>query len=189
MRLTCPACGAVASLEAMANDKAARGVAVLFGRLPPEVAAAVPAYLALFRPEKQGLRWTRAEKILAELVGYVREGFTRSGRRCRPSAAIWADALAQVADRNLRRPLKGHGYLLEVVLDLYDSADARWESERDDAQRHGRKPPARPQARELTQAEKLLDVARYHFEQGAIDEAEFEERKRQIQQQYGGGDG
>jgi len=185
MKLTCPACGAVTSLEAAANDKAARQVAALFGKLPPQVAAVLPGYLALFRPEKQGLRWTRVEAILAELVPMVLDGFTRNRRRCRPSATIWAGALAAVADRNLRRPLKGHGYAMEVVADLFDRADARWESDRDEQQRKGQRAPERPVAPALSALEQRLLVIDEHLAAGMIDADEAEAQRAQAREQFG----
>ena len=185
MKLTCPSCGAVTSLEAAANDKAARQVAALFGKLPPQVAAQVPAYLALFRPEKQGLRWTRVESILTELVSMVLDGFTRGRRRCRPSATIWAGALADVAARNLRRPLKGHGYLMEVAADLFERADARWEAERDTEQRKGQAAPARPTAPELSPLDSRLLVIDEHLAAGMIDEAEAETQRAEARERFG----
>lgn len=122
------------------NDKAARQVAALFGRLPPQVAAVVPEYLALYRPAKTGLRWSRVASILDELVPMVEDGFKEGGRRCKPSAAHWREAIHQVANRDLTRPLANHNYLKRVVAGLAESHAAEAETAHHDALRQGKRP-------------------------------------------------
>mgnify|MGYP005854276969 CR=1 FL=1 len=185
MRITCPSCGAVTSLEAAANDKSARQVAVFFGKLPPRVASALPSYLAMFRPSKQGLRWGRVEKILSELAPMILEGFVENRRRCRPSAEIWAAAIQQVAERSLNRPLANHNYLKKVAADLFERADARWEAERDTEQRKGQAAPARPTAPELSPLDSRLLVIDEHLAAGMIDEAEADTQRAEARERFG----
>lgn len=185
MRLTCPGCGAIASLEAFANDTAARKVANLFGQIPSEVATVLPEYLAMFRPEKQGLRWSRVQSILEELAPMIRQGFARNGRRYNPAARTWVEGITQTGNRGLRRPLKSHGYLLEVVADLHDRAEGKWERERDEEQRKGNKPPPRPVSKPKSIAAEQIDVHAFYLEQGIIDQAEFDRQRAKVIAQYG----
>lgn len=140
MKLTCPSCGATNSLEAAVSDKAARQVAALFGRLPPEVAAVVPEYLALFRPAKTGLRWSRVATVLEELVPMVVGGFRTGGRTCKAPAAYWREAIQQVANRDLTRPLANHNYLKRVVAGLTEQHAAEAEVQHHQAMREGHRP-------------------------------------------------
>lgn len=181
MRLTCPACGAMSSLEAMTEDASARRVAALFGELPPEVARVIPPYLALFRPEKTGLRWTRVETILGELVAQVREGFRRGGRRCKPSAAVWQQALHEVAGRNLKRPLKNHGYLLEVAAGLAERFEAATETAHHEAVQRGARPARKGDAKPTDRIAEAVAAVMHRFESGYIDAGQRDQEIAEIQ--------
>lgn len=184
MKLTCPACGAQTSLEAMTEDAAARRVSALFGGMPPMVARQVPAYLALFRPEKTGLRWTRAETILSELAEMVRDGFTRDRRHCKAPADVWQNALQEVCNRDLRRPLKNHGYLMEVVAGLSDRHAAVEEEDYHKTMRSGKRPQreASDEPSEKDRLSQAIEGVWHRYESGYINEAqrdrEIEEIKR-----------
>lgn len=182
MRLTCPACGAQTSLEAMTEDAAARRVSALFGGMAPIVAKQVPAYLALFRPEKTGLRWTRAETILSELTEMVRDGFSRDRKRCKAPAEIWAHALQEVCSRDLRRPLKGHGYLQEVVLGLSDRYAAEEETRHHQDMQAGKRPRRNSELSGESPVDTLelaIQGVRHRFQAGDITE---EQRDREIEE-------
>ena len=180
MKLTCPACGAQTSLEAMTEDAAARRVAALFGELSPSVARQVPAYLALWRPAKTGLRWTRSETILAELVGMVRDGFKRQGRRCKAGADVWQSALQEVCSRDLRRPLKSHGYLMEVVVGLAEqysaAAEERYHQDVQAGHRPAREPQSSPAPDPVQQA---IDGVLHRFSIGGMT---AEQRDQEIEE-------
>jgi len=145
VKLTCPACGAVASAETWAAEVAARAA------LPGDMADVVLAYLALFRPAKNGLSWSRARKVLATLDEIIRRGHIsvdrKPARPCPP--AIWAEGLLAVRERfeagALTTPLKNHNYLRAVVYDLAERADAKNETEREHQRRAGIHRP-RPEA-------------------------------------------
>jgi len=184
MKLTCPSCGALTSLEAAANDKAARQVSALFGRLPPEVARALPEYLALFRPQKQGLRWTRVVAVLDELVPMVIDGFVRQGRRRKPTAVVWQEALMAVANRDLVRPLKNHNYLIEVLAGITDKAEGKWEQDRDQAHRSQKKAPARPVADLVSDLTVELDAAKYRAEVTGASAEALEAELKQIREAH-----
>ncbi len=179
MKLTCPSCGAAFSIDAALNDKAARQAMAQMGRLPETLTTPVFEYLAYFRPQQQGLRWSRVAKLLEEIVELVREGFVEQGRRIRPSPTVWAAAIAQLGQRQVRRPLNGHGYLKSIVADQYARAEGRWETERDEEQRKGQRPPPKPEAAKRTRLEDAIDAVNYRFEAGFIDAAE---RDRQVEE-------
>lgn len=141
MRLTCPACGALASIEAWLSDAAARQCLQAALSLPASLAPLVLRYLALFRPRGNGraLSWERAAKLLQELAEPIRAG--RVERHGRPWVApldYWQAALEQVlAARDagtLQLPLRSHGYLYEVVAGYSNRSEARTEAAQQQAQ-------------------------------------------------------
>ena len=140
-KLTCPACGALFSLDAAANDAAARQFATLMASLDAQVGAALIPYLALFRPEKTSLRWSRALALAEELVPMIKSGrVTRNGIvRAAPREA-WVAAMQHLAARpqGLRLPMKSHGYLLEVVAGSAEKAAAAAERATEATRQRGR---------------------------------------------------
>ena len=71
MKLTCHHCNQAIDLQAACEDSAARQLFALLA-LIDEAAPAMVAYLSLFRPTKQALRWSRALS-LAEGVREIRD--------------------------------------------------------------------------------------------------------------------
>jgi hypothetical protein len=186
MNLTCPACGAKSSLEAMTEDASARRVAALFGELPPEVARVIPPYLALFRPLKTGLRWSRTETILSELVSMIREGYKRGGRRVKPSPSVWVQGLQSVAARDLRRPLKNHGYLAEVVAGLATETEAAQEHAHHESLRRGKRPAREADATPVSRVDQAIAAVMHRFESGYMDAAQRDAEIAQIRGEDGG---
>lgn len=136
MRLICPACGALASLEAWLADDDSRAVVALAARLPAALGPLVVRYLGLFRPAKRGLAWDRARALLDELARAIAAGEIVRDRRtyiCTP--AEWAAALEVVLDARptLDLPLKTHGYLYEVIAAAARKRAATGEREADRA--------------------------------------------------------
>lgn len=143
-KLTCPACGALFSLDAAANDAAARQFAALVAGLDAQVGAALIPYLALFRPEKTALRWSRALALAEDLVPQIKSARVARGGivRAAPREA-WVEAMQHLAARpkGLRLPLKTHGYLLEVIVGAAEKSAAAAERATEAARRRG---PDRP---------------------------------------------
>jgi hypothetical protein len=83
----------------------------------------------LFAPAKQRLRWGRVESLLAELLAMIESGrIERNGRVWPVPLDYWQMAIeAVLANTHLRRPLKSHGYLLEILAGLADKAEAKAE--------------------------------------------------------------
>jgi hypothetical protein len=170
----------------MTEDASARRVAALFGELPPEVARVIPPYLALFRPLKTGLRWSRTETILSELVSMIREGYKRGGRRVRPAPSVWVDALHSVVGRDFRRPLRGHGYLLEVAAGLASQSEAAEEHAHHESLRKGKRPAREAAAAPVSRVDQAIEAVLYRFESGYLSEAQRDAEIAQIRGEDGG---
>jgi hypothetical protein len=132
--VTCPACQTEMGLEALLGTDDARGVVELMARMPgsPALRKGLLRYVGLFAPAKQRLRWGRAEALLTELQAMMDAGrIERNGRTWPAPLDYWQMALdAVLANTTLRRPLKSHGYLLEILAGLADKAEARQEQDR-----------------------------------------------------------
>lgn len=121
MRLTCPCCGAVASLEALLTDRAAReavGVALAF---PAGLGDRLLRYLGLFRSQGRALGWDRVARLLNELNEAVSaRQVERNGQVWAAPLEAWQVALDQILDSRptLILPLKSHGYLYEILAGL-----------------------------------------------------------------------
>lgn len=150
MLVVCPCCASAFPLEAGLNDADARRFAVLMGELPPAVARSVPRYLQLFKPEKHGLRWSRALSLLEELSSSVLSGETRRhGRDWKISNEQWARALETVvAKDDLRKPVKSHALLYEIASSLADKSEAAAETKVEKQRQSGAHRETQPQHRE-----------------------------------------
>jgi hypothetical protein len=129
VQLSCPCCGAQFQFDAATNDADARRFGALMGDLPPPVARLIPAYLLLFRPRKQGLRWSRLLSLMQEIAADILSGqVERHGRAWAAPAAVWVQALETVtAKTDLVLPLKGHGLLREIAAAAAGKVEARGE--------------------------------------------------------------
>jgi len=107
MNIPCPHCHTPINIEAASEDDSARQ---LFGVLSKEITPAMVAYLGLFKPRKQALRWSRAY-LLANtalalcddpaLLNFAMVETVESMRERRQQAS-W-------------KPLTNHNYLSSVI--------------------------------------------------------------------------
>lgn len=118
MNLICPHCNSRLELSALAEDMDSR---TLFGLLKEtgEAGSAMVAYLGLFKPSKQALRWVRALKLAREVIAIA--------DRCAADHAQLATAcLRTVAALDERRkgsdwqPLSNHRYFEKVLAAVLD---------------------------------------------------------------------
>jgi len=167
MRLTCPGCGTIGSIEAFTVDEHAKRALVAVTRLPGDIPLQVLGYLALFRPgADRGLTWKRVEKLVEELCTLTRCGTVQwRGKVARPApASVWVEALKRIADRPPKQlPLKSHGYLTSIAYDLADEADrsaeyARNRQERSGGLRTGRAHMAEPAPIEPMSREQIREI-------------------------------
>ncbi|MDG4595510.1 MAG: hypothetical protein P9F75_07420 [Candidatus Contendobacter sp.] len=121
MRLTCPCCGSVNSLEALLTDAAARQAVATALKLPAGLGERLLRYLGLFRAQGRVLGWDRVARLLEELLVAIEAGhIERHGQTWSAPLDYWRLALDQILDSRptLVLPLKGHGYLYEIVAGL-----------------------------------------------------------------------
>ncbi|MRD73308.1 hypothetical protein HCX48_00420 [Rhodocyclus tenuis] len=120
MRTRCPSCGATLSLDALvAHDGAREAMAAVF-KLSGALGAAVVRYLALFRPETRELTMDRVGRLLGDILPDIQaQRISRDGQVFDAPADAWIWAIEQsLAARDagrLKTPLKGHGWLYEVI--------------------------------------------------------------------------
>lgn len=147
MKITCPACGAVNSLDALIGNEAARSVLVQALEQTP-VGKRLIRYVALFRPAARQLSWDRTANLLGELLDLIKAGkIERHGRLWAAPEAAWVIALDEILARRdegkLTLPLKSHGYLLEIITGQANKAEAKAE-QADHDRRAGHTPVGRP---------------------------------------------
>lgn len=132
--VACPSCHVEAGLEAFLGADDARGVVALMARAPgsPALRKALLRYVGLHAPAKRRITWDRAEKLLAEVIEMMESGRVERGGRSLPAPLdYWLHGLDAIfAMPALRRPLKGHGLLLEIIAGLSDKVEARQEQQR-----------------------------------------------------------
>lgn len=120
MKTRCPCCGTTLSLDALVAHDGARDALIAAFRMGGALGGALVRYLALHRPETRELSMDRVAKLLTELLPDVQaQRITRAGQvfDAPADAWIWAidQALAARDAGRLKTPLKGHGYLYEVL--------------------------------------------------------------------------
>lgn len=134
MKLVCPACGAVNSLDSLVGHDGARTALAELAALSGPFAGAVLRYLALFRPAKRQLSFDRVASLLEELNPMILEArITRNGRSYAAPREVWIAAIDHIlASRDrLTLPLKSHGYLLEIIVGQVNKAEAAAETKRE----------------------------------------------------------
>jgi len=142
MKTTCPACGAVSSLDAIIGSEGARDAVMAALQLPAPLGKLLVQYLALFRPPKRQLSFDRVATILGELQPMIQAAsIERNGRTWSAPQDYWKMALEEIVTKRdrLTLPLKSHGYLLEIIAGYSNKAEARQESQTE-ARRGGHTP-------------------------------------------------
>lgn len=140
MKVKCPACGAVASLDALLSHDGAREAVLVALQLPAPLGKRLIQYLGLFRPVTRELSFDRLATLLGELVEPLQNHrFNRGGRDWGFTNEMMAAALQDMLDRRdagkLTLPLKSHGYLWEVLVGMCDKQEGRKENAREDQRR------------------------------------------------------
>jgi len=174
MKLICPSCGAVHSVEAWVSDGQIRQCLLIVAELPEEVSRRALPYLSLFRPGSgRGLVWSKTLRLLSELNELVRAPFVDWDRKpARPnSARAWAMAMERIIERPPKQiPLTSHGYLRKVAYELADELDRanevrHNEQERSGALRHTR-PPSEPEPISREELRRIRDQAMGKYKHG-----------------------
>ncbi|MHB1333421.1 MAG: hypothetical protein ACYCY1_12560 [Sulfuriferula sp.] len=130
MRLSCPACGASSSLDALIEHGAAREALAAALCLDARLGALMVKYLALFRPAKTGLSMSRVATLLGELLPMIHAAkIERNGTLYAAPRDAWISAVEDILARrdSLTLPLKTHGYLLGIIVNQAGQAAGRAE--------------------------------------------------------------
>lgn len=147
MKLVCPVCQSEFPLEAALNDVAARQAVVKAFELT-ELGSLLIRYVTLFKPAKQALSMARLAKLLDELVPLIKQGqITRNGTIYAAPQAYWAQAIETMLMQRdkLSLPLKGHGYLQEIICSLADRTAAQKEKQTEQGRKYGAIHATQPQ--------------------------------------------
>jgi hypothetical protein len=129
MRLSCPCCGFVADADGFLAEKDVLLAMRATLSMPAPLSGPLLQYLRMFRPEQRALTARRTCALLDELLPLIRDArVTRNGRTWAAPIEIWTAALeAMIAKRDANKlalPLKSHGYLLEIVAGIANTAEA-----------------------------------------------------------------
>ncbi len=157
MKIRCAACGATSSLDAaVAHDDAAQALNTALGMTP--IGRLLVQYLGLFRPAKSALSFDRVNTLLNELLPVIQSGqLDRGGRTWPAPMSYWQAALEQVlaARARLTLPLKGHGYLYEIVVGMSNKSEAAAEKKEEDSRRNQTDTDRKHQAAQQQKREEL----------------------------------
>lgn len=132
MRLSCPACGATISLDAVIGHEGAREAIQIALRLPANLGKSLIQYIGLFRPAQRQLSMDRVSGLLNELLPMIEAAqIERNGKRFSAPLDYWAMALAEMVNKreSLSLPLKSHGYLLTIIAGYADKAESKAEQQ------------------------------------------------------------
>ncbi|MBP9100501.1 MAG: hypothetical protein KBF68_03800 [Nitrosomonas sp.] len=89
-------------------------------------------YVQLFKPEKRNLPWSKAVKILDQLIPMVQAGkIEYNGRAWAAPQVYWESAIEQMIDgrEKLTLPLNSHGYLFKIISGYADKAEGKQEAQ------------------------------------------------------------
>lgn len=156
MKMTCPACGSLSSLDALLGNEGAREAVMAALAMPAPLGKLMVQYLALFRPTlrpgsgqaPRQLSFDRVANLLNELLPMITAArIERGGRTWSAPQDYWTMALTEmIAKRdNLSLPLKSHGYLLAIIEGYSQKAEGKQEGQREN-HLAGRTPAATPAA-------------------------------------------
>lgn len=132
MKTTCPACGAVSSLDVLLGNDGAREAVMAALEMPAPVGKLLVQYLGLFRPAQRQLSFDRVANILNELLPMIRDAkIERGGRIWSAPQEYWKSAIEDMLTKRdrLTLPLKNHGYLLTIIESYSNKAEAKAEAQ------------------------------------------------------------
>lgn len=173
MLIRCPACGAEASLDALLGageerEAASAALARAFA-LSGDLGRSLVRYLALFRPDRRELGMKRVAALLGEILPAIEAGrIERAGRQWAAPQAAWIAAIEQMwgGRAKLRLPLKGHGYLYEILAGAANRGEAQAEAKVEETRRYnpaaGRAPSGQSNAPERAMPDHIREHLR-HF--------------------------
>jgi len=134
MNITCPTCASPFELMAGIEDADGRRWCALICELPQNVIKPLIGYLRLFKPDKQGLRWSRMLKLTQELAPMIKNAEIKFNHNTYTAPAeLWATMMIALVDTppaTLRLPLKTNGYLFSMIAGSAEKDAATTESKK-----------------------------------------------------------
>lgn len=143
MKLSCPACGATASLDVLLGHEGAREAVMAAMVLPAPLGKVLVQYIALFRPASRNLSMDRLASLFTELQPMIAAArIERNGRSHSAPLEYWQMAMGEMLAKRdkLTLPLKNHGYLFSIIEGYSLKAEAKTEAQTE-ARRGGQTPP------------------------------------------------
>ena len=140
MKLSCPACGAVASLDVLLGHESARDAVMVALAMPAPLGKLMVQYLGLFRPAQRQLSFDRVANLINELLPMIQEAkIERGGRIWAAPQDYWKMGMEDMLAKRdkLTLPLKNHGYLLAIIESYSSKAEAQAELQ-NEARKGGR---------------------------------------------------
>lgn len=140
MRLSCPACGAAASLDVLLGHEGARDAVMVALKLPAPLGKLLIQYVGLFRPASRQLSMDRLASLLGDLLPMVDAAkIERSGRIWVAPIDNWKLAIEEILAKRdkLTLPLKSHGYLLEILAGIANKAEGKVEAKVEQTRAYG----------------------------------------------------
>ncbi|MEW6562728.1 MAG: hypothetical protein AB1400_05780 [Pseudomonadota bacterium] len=142
MKLSCPACGSLSSLDALLGNEGAREAVMAALAMPAPIGKIMVQYLGLFRPAQRQLSFDRVATLINELLPMIHEAkIERHGRIWSAPQDYWRMGMEEMLAKRdrLTLPLKNHGYLLSIIEGYSQKAEARTETQTE-ARRAGHTP-------------------------------------------------
>jgi len=140
LTVTCPECGTHINLLHAMEDADGRRFIGLLSEVQPVVVRPLVRYLTLFKPVKQGMRWSRMYSLANELLPMIKAAeIERNGTHYVVPPDRWAStmlALVEEPPKTLKLPLKSHGYLFTILAGEAESEEAKKEQKHIEQQRH-----------------------------------------------------
>lgn len=115
MQLTCPRCQHQFSAQEACEDEAGRVLMTALASVDAELGRSLIAYLGLFRPRTQRLRWGRARALAQDVLRLID---AYDARRVTDALIETVDALhgkRWSGAGQTWKPLKNHNYLMRVL--------------------------------------------------------------------------
>ena len=154
MKLSCPACGSLSSLDALLGNEGAREAVMAALAMPAPLGKLCVQYLGLFRPAQRQLSFDRVANLLNELLPMIAAArIERNGRSHSAPLEYWQMAMTDMLAKRdkLTLPLKNHGYLFSIIEGYSLKAEGKQEGQRED-HLAGRTQSAKPAAFQTNKA-------------------------------------
>jgi hypothetical protein len=180
MLVKCPSCNAGFSLDVALALDAGRSALLTALQMPAPIGMLLAQYLGMFRAAGRALSFDRTDRLLRELQPmFDKAVVTRNGLTRPCPLALWQQGIEKIIEhRNadkLQLPLKTHGYLLEIVFALAESAGAKQEKVQETQRRTGARDDS---ADKRMQRTLLISGVCGEMELGLITREEAEQKLR-----------